>query len=327
MKVADIRPDALMAGQQAAMLRDIATLLDRRAEFVAVPCPACGRDAPTVLYEKYGMTHNRCAACRTQYISPRPSSAVLRDFYEASENYAYFAAHIFPASAETRRERLFRPRARTVADLARASRIERPSLVEVGAGYGLFCEEVAATGAFGRIVGIEPTPDLAGICRAKGMKGIEAPVEESEMAEPFDILAAVEVVEHLFDPAAFLECCRRLVRPGGWVLFTCPNIHGLDTITLGHASGAVDHEHLNYFHPPSMALLLERCGFAEVSVTTPGRLDVDLVRRALAGGIVRRSDLGAFLVHVLEQEGPDTDALLQRFVRAPGLSLNRKSVV
>src|SRR3546814_583331 len=103
MKVADIRPDALMAGQQAAMLRDIATLLDRRAEFVAVPCPACGRDAPTVLYEKYGMTHNRCAACRTQYISPRPSSAVLRDFYEASENYAYFAAHIFPASAETRR--------------------------------------------------------------------------------------------------------------------------------------------------------------------------------------------------------------------------------
>ncbi len=37
MKVADIRPDALMAGQQAAMLRDVAMLLDRRAEFVEVP--------------------------------------------------------------------------------------------------------------------------------------------------------------------------------------------------------------------------------------------------------------------------------------------------
>src|SRR3546814_18770767 len=109
MKVADIRPDALMAGQQAAMLRDIATLLERRAEFVAVPCPACGRDAPTVLYAKYGMTHNRCAACRTQYLSPPSSPAVLRDFTAASETYAHLAAHIFPPSAERHKTRRLGP--------------------------------------------------------------------------------------------------------------------------------------------------------------------------------------------------------------------------
>src|SRR5690606_21190021 len=78
MKVADIRPDALMAGQQAAMLRDVAMLLDRRAEFVEVPCPACGDAASSFLYEKYGMAHRRCGGCATQYVSPRPSPAVLR---------------------------------------------------------------------------------------------------------------------------------------------------------------------------------------------------------------------------------------------------------
>ncbi|MET4697232.1 2-polyprenyl-6-hydroxyphenyl methylase/3-demethylubiquinone-9 3-methyltransferase [Constrictibacter sp. MBR-5] len=326
MKVADIRPDALMEGQQAAMQRDIAMLQARRAEFVETPCPACGDDAGAPLYEKYGMTHRRCAACATQYVSPRPSPAVLRDFYRGSENYAYFARHIFPASAEQRRERLFRPRAAMVADLARASGMDRPALVEVGAGYGLFCEEVRATGVFGRIVGVEPTPDLAGICRDKGIEVIESAVEEIDAVEPFDILAAFEVIEHLFDPAAFLTACRQLVRPGGRILLTCPNIQGFDTILLGSASSAVDHEHLNYFNPDSMALLLRRAGFEDIEVTTPGRLDVDLVRRALAEGTVAPAQLGPFLAHLLDRNDAGTDTLLQDFLRRARLSSNLQAV-
>lgn len=326
MKVADIRPDALMEGQQAAMQRDIAMLQARRPEFVETACPACGDGAGAPLYEKYGMTHRRCTACATQYVSPRPGPAVLRDFYRDSENYAYFARHIFPASAEQRRERLFRPRAAMVADLVRASGMDRPSLVEVGAGYGLFCEEVRATGVFGRIVGIEPTPDLAGICRDKGIEVIELPVEEIGAVEPFDILAAFEVIEHLFDPAAFLTACRRLVRPGGRILLTCPNIQGFDTILLGSASSAVDHEHLNYFNPDSMALLMRRAGFEDIEVTTPGRLDVDLVRRALADGTVAPAQLGSFLAHLLDRDDAGTDALLQDFLRRARLSSNLQAV-
>jgi len=331
MKVADIRPDALMAGQQAAMLRDVAMLLDRRAEFVEVPCPACGDAASSFLYEKYGMAHRRCGGCATQYVSPRPSPAVLRDFYRASENYAWFARYIFPASAETRRERLFRPRAEAVAAIAQRVGLERPSLIEVGAGYGLFCEELQRLGTFGRIVGIEPTPDLAAICRDKGIAVIESPVEEirigdQEVEKPFDFLAAFEVIEHLFDPAGFLEACRRLVRPGGHVLITCPNILGLDTIVLGREASAVDHEHLNYFHPESMRLLLERSGFGEVEVTTPGRLDVDLLRRAVASGVAAPAEAGPFLTHLLDRNDPQTDALLQRFLQEARLSSNMQAL-
>ena len=326
MKVADIRPDAVMAGQRAAMQRDIGMLLARRGEFVEVACPACGSDGRTTLYEKYGMTHRRCDACATQYVSPRPGPAVLRDFYRASENYAYFAKHIFPASAEQRRERLFRPRAEIVATLARDKGMAQPSLIEVGAGYGLFCEEVARTRAFGRIVGVEPTPDLAALCRGKGIEVIERPVEEIDGIKPFDILAAFEVIEHLFDPAAFLAGCRRLLRPNSWILLTCPNILGFDTILLGRESGAVDHEHLNYFTPDSMALLLARAGFEEVTVTTPGRLDVDLVRRGLAEGVVDRSPLGPFLAHALDRNDGETDALLQAFLRKARLSSSLQAV-
>ncbi|MFN4088540.1 MAG: class I SAM-dependent methyltransferase [Alphaproteobacteria bacterium] len=326
MKVADIRPDALMAGQQAAMQRDIAMLTARRDAFVAVACPACGGTASARAYDKYGLTHRRCAGCATQYVSPRPGPDVLRDFYRTSENYAYFARHIFPASAEARRERLFRPRAAMVADLAARIGRPRPSLLEVGAGFGLFCEEALRTGVFGRVVAIEPTPDLARICRDKGVETVEAPVEEVAFDNPFDMVAAFEVIEHLFDPHAFLTACRGLLRPGGFLLLTCPNIHGFDTLTLGCRSSAVDHEHLNYFNPGSMALLLERAGFEDVEVTTPGRLDVDLVRRALAAGDLDPAALGPFLAHALARDDSATDALLQAFLQEARLSSNLQAV-
>lgn len=326
LKVTDIRPDELMAGQRAAMQRDIDMLLGRRSEFVEVSCPACGSTVRTALYDKYGMTHRRCGECATQYVSPRPSPAVLRDFYRASENYAFFATHIFPASAEARRERLFRPRAEMAATIARRTGVDRPSLLEVGAGYGLFCDEAAKTGTFGRIAGIEPTPDLARICRDKGIDVIEAPVEEVDGIGTFDMLAAFEVIEHLFDPADFLAACRRLVRPGGLILLTCPNIHGLDTLLLGARSSAVDHEHLNYFNPESMERMLLRCGFDAVEVTTPGRLDVDLVRRGLAEGDVTTADLDPFLAHLFARGGATTDALFQDFLQKAKLSSNMQAI-
>lgn len=39
----------------------------------------------------------------------------------------------------------------------------------------------------------------------------------------YDVVTACEVLEHQTDPAAFLECLLRLVRPGGHVALTVPN--------------------------------------------------------------------------------------------------------
>ena len=42
-----------------------------------------------------------------------------------------------------------------------------------------------------------------------------------------------------------------------------------------------DYEHLNYFNPKSIEILLNNCGFEILIVETPGKLDVDLVKKAL----------------------------------------------
>jgi SAM-dependent methyltransferase len=322
MKVADIKPDVLRAGQREAMQRDIEWLAQRRARFEDVTCPACDSGRRESLYVKYGMPQVRCVDCGTQYACPRPTADLLAEFYRRSANYAYWAKYMFPASAEARRANIFQPRAELAADFARRRNIADGTIIEVGAAYGLFCEELAKLGTYRRIIGIEPTPDLAAECRARGFEVIEAPYEQVKLDEPADVIAAFEVIEHLHRPEAFLHWVLATLRPGGYVLLTCPNCHGFDTLLLGENADAIDHEHLNLFHPGSIRLLAERVGFTEIAVETPGRLDVDIVRRAFERSQIGRETLGPFLTAVLEAEDPAVGEKLQCFLQSAGFSSN-----
>lgn len=326
MKVDDIRPDELLEGQQAAMWQDIEFLRSKSYEFVEVHCPACGSGKRQTLYEKYHMTHRLCEDCETQYISPRPTDALLGEFYATSKNYEYWARNIYPRSADVRREKMFRPRAKMVSALHSASGRSGGLLVEVGAGWGLFCEEVARIGAFDQIVGLEPSPDLAETCRRKGLNIIEKPFEDTKLSTRADVIVLFEVIEHLHDPKRFVRWAFENLIDGGQLILTCPNIKGFDMLLLGRDANAVDHQHLNYFHPASIIGLLQENGFGEVEVTTPGALDVDLVRRALREGLIDEASLGPVLSPILNAEDQETLEKFQSVVCGVNLSSHMMAV-
>ena len=318
LRETDIRPDALMAEQARRYAADVAWLLERRDRFVEVPCPACEGTGYEPRWRKYGLDYRRCAACDSVYVSPRPDPGLLDEYYRSSSNYEYWNTVVFPASEDARRERIFRPRAERVVELARRHGAGTGTLVDVGAGYGTFCEEAQRLGAFERVVALEPEPHLAETCRGKGLEVIEAPVEQAALGTA-DVVTSFEVLEHLFSPRAFVEQCARVLRPGGLLMLTCPNVYGFDVATLGELSATVDAEHLNYLHPASLGALLERCGFVVVESQTPGRLDAELVRKkALAGEV----ELDAFLRRVLIDEWERVGDAFQDFLAASGLSSN-----
>ncbi len=319
VKVNDIRPDDVMAGQALAVRDDIEWLAARRGRFVAVACPACGESSGAFLYEKCDLRHERCPGCATQYVNPRPDADLLREFYVRSTNYAYWAKHVFPASAEARRERIFKPRADQVARVLAGREKAGGVLLEVGAAYGFFCEEMRARGLFDRIVAIEPTPDLAGICREKGFETIERSYDRTTPDFAADVIAAFEVIEHLFDPGRFVAWCAAHLVPGGRVIITCPNIAGFEPMMLGREASAVDNEHLNLFTPDSITRLFVRHGFTVDEVTTPGVLDADLVRRGLESGAVDAAALGPFVQACLDERRMEA---FQAFVTSSGLSGN-----
>ncbi len=315
LREADIRPQHLNLDKEAAYARDVARLLRRRAEFVEVPCPACGETRATPKWRKWELDYLECVDCRTVRVSPRPSPAVLEEYYTHSELYEYWNRYIFPASEPVRRERIFRPRVERVLDVCARFGVATDTLVEVGAGFGTFCEEARATGRFRRIVAVEPTPALARSCRERGLEVIDRPVEHVDFSGiRASVVAAFEVLEHLFDPAAFVRACADVVAPGGVLVLTCPNGQGFEVEVLGTVADTVDTEHLNYFNPTSLARLVGGLGFEVLEVTTPGVLDADIVRNKALQGKVDLSGQRFLQISLLER-WEELGAAFQEFLR------------
>ena len=314
----ELWPKELVGGQEEAFARDIERLHRRKAEFVQVNCPACDCADTQPAFAKYGFTFEQCAQCRTIYMSPRPSPEVMADYYANSENYAYFARHIFPASEASRKEKMHKPRLERILDYCERFGVTRGTLLEVGPGFGTFGGIAKESGAFDRVLGIEPTPEMAAACRQRGMEIIEKRVEDAAKdVSNADVVVSFEVIEHLFEPRRFVQDCGRLLPSGGLLVLTCPNGLGFDVAVLGAGSLAVDAEHVNLFNPASLRLLIEGCGFDVLQVSTPGRLDAELVRDAALKGQVH---LDPFLSRVLLEEWEQLGWPFQEFLAVNNLS-------
>ncbi len=319
----ELRPTEFMDGQRIALLTDLGRMLSRRAEFVWVSCPACGENNVEHKYQKNGINYVLCKSCETFYVNPRPSTEVLDWFYQGSPNYAYWNDYVFPASQKARLEKIFVPRVDRLLEICERYGANKESILEVGAGYGTFCGEVKRRNAFKRIVAVEPTPKLAETCRSLNLEVIELPVEKIflDSRELFDVVVSFEVIEHLFDPSIFLEHMRRLLKPGGVLILTCPNGHGFDIQTLGVLSDTVDHEHLNYFNPDSLNTLLSANEFETLENFTPGVLDAELVRNKILSGEFDVSNQ-PFLKTVLIDQWSDYGEAFQEYLMQQNLSSN-----
>jgi 2-polyprenyl-3-methyl-5-hydroxy-6-metoxy-1,4-benzoquinol methylase len=314
----ELCPEDLLAGQEVAFARDIARLQARRAEFVKVDCPACGSAARCRAFAKFGFDFSTCLACTTIYMTPRPSPEIMAAYYANSENYAYWAEHIFPASEAARREKIHKPWLERVIAYCERHGTRRGTLVEVGPGFGTFAALAVASGDFERVLAVEPTPEMAAACRARGVAVIEKRIEEiGDELGTVDVMVSFEVIEHLFAPQLFLAQCARLVRPGGLLILSCPNGQGFDIALLGEKALAVDAEHVNLFNPNSLSLLVAAHGFDVLEATTPGRLDAEFVREAALKGDFAPDP---FLRRILIEEWDRLGWPFQQFLAASGLS-------
>ncbi|MFM2129418.1 MAG: 3-demethylubiquinone-9 3-O-methyltransferase, partial [Pseudomonadota bacterium] len=128
-------------------------------------------------------------------------------------------------------------RVRYVRDLAcrrfaRRTEDDRPlaglTLLDIGTGGGLIAEPMARLGA--RVTGIDPSEKNIGIARAHAARmtlaiDYRATTAEALAAEGarFDIVLAMEVIEHVADVGLFLDAVAALVRPGGFAALATLN--------------------------------------------------------------------------------------------------------
>ncbi|MDG1143281.1 MAG: class I SAM-dependent methyltransferase, partial [Burkholderiales bacterium] len=208
------------------------------------------------------------------------ASAFAR-FYTESASSKYWATTFYRKTASARKEKLWRPKAQMVADLLKDYSLEEKStIVDIGGGYGLFAEEIRNILNTQPIV-IEPAPHLAAVCRNKNLIVVEKFLENvttRDLSADHSVFVSFELFEHLHDPARFLDNLRLLMSPNDLFIFTTLSSTGVDIQALWEDSKSImPPHHLNFFNPHSIEILLKYCGFEMVDVSTPGKLDMDIL--------------------------------------------------
>jgi SAM-dependent methyltransferase len=96
----------------------------------------------------------------------------------------------------------------------------RQKILDVGCGTGANLEML---GKFGEAEGIDVSDEALAFCRRKGLKVHNGLAEKMPFAdESFDIVTALDVVEHLDDDVAGLKEMRRVLKKGGRALIFVP---------------------------------------------------------------------------------------------------------
>ncbi|MBM6593403.1 bifunctional 2-polyprenyl-6-hydroxyphenol methylase/3-demethylubiquinol 3-O-methyltransferase UbiG [Microvirga pudoricolor] len=106
--------------------------------------------------------------------------------------------------------------------------LEGLTILDVGCGGGVLSEPLGRLGA--RVTGLDPAPTNIAVAKLHAERAgvpvdyrnetVEAVVER---AETFDIVLAMEVVEHVADVEAFVGACAAAVKPGGVLVMATLN--------------------------------------------------------------------------------------------------------
>jgi SAM-dependent methyltransferase len=282
MKESDIRP----ADVFSEYLR--LSALDAESYFSSgdrqpVSCVACGSASSRPAFRKNGFDYVECQVCRTLYLSPRPRLSEFEKFYNDSPSSEFWAKKFFPALMGIRRELIFVPRAQRIHGICKERGIRAGTVVDVGAGHGIFLEEWRNLEPQSRVCAIEPGRELANVCRGKGIEVLEVLAEQAQEWEGrADLLICFEVIEHAHDPLAFVRSLCKLVKPGGAAIVSGLGVDGYDIQVLWeHSKSVSPPHHINFMSVQGYETLFRRAGFSQVEVTTPGKLDVDIVRNTL----------------------------------------------
>ncbi len=255
-------------------------------EWETASCILCGATknrlvitASNLLYDRPGRVRVvRCCECGHYYQSPRPTPETIGQCYP--QNYGPHVEHQQeePGPSEncetTNRPWYLSDAVRAIPGLRqlyyrledRFSEIVPPAdtpgrALEIGCGSGRYLEMLQQQGW--DMEGIEPALEPSIRCRDRGLRVRTGTFEAFELeANEYDAVIAWMVIEHLHDPVSALREIRRILRPGGLLVFSVPNFACWETWFFRRYHYMINEPtHLHHFTPRSLQQLLAHAGF------------------------------------------------------------------
>jgi SAM-dependent methyltransferase len=202
-------------------------------------------------------------------------------------------------------------------DATRAARLRevltgrpRGPVLDLGCWDGQFISHVVDGD---RVVGLDVSQAALQDARRRGVVALRGQVETTLpfLAESFTTVVAAEIIEHVFDTQAVVDELARVLRPGGWLAVTTPNLVALSgraQLLLGRSPHNVEFDaspgtsgHIRYFTFDTLEVVLRRAGLRPLGRWTNVAHFSVLGSSELVGRL--RPSLGHTLISVSQKPG------------------------
>lgn len=234
-------------------------------------CPVCNsQDAPVwrrgslegevrpedlrITDSHYGrtLTLRKCRECSFIFADSE-DLARLTELYEALDDTEYVA------SQEARALQM-----EALLDVALAATPRARTAFDVGAGTGLLVRAAQRRGL--TATGIEPSRWLVEQARRDGTELIQGVLPQANLGgRKFDLVFAIDVIEHLSDPLAFLRNCAALVNDNGALIVVTPDVSSVAARLLGRRWWHFRVAHVGYFNRRSFTRMCGKAGMRPVA--------------------------------------------------------------
>jgi 2-polyprenyl-6-hydroxyphenyl methylase / 3-demethylubiquinone-9 3-methyltransferase len=146
--------------------------------------------------------------------------------------------------------------------------LEGKTALDVGCGAGLLAEPLARLGA--KVTAVDAAPECIEVAKAHAAgQGLDIDYRSTGVEAvkgKFDLVTAMEVIEHVADPQDFIDSLADRLAPGGLLTLSTPNKTAwskLLTITLAESFGQIPkgtHDFEAFIDPDTMRGLLAHAG-------------------------------------------------------------------
>jgi ubiquinone/menaquinone biosynthesis C-methylase UbiE len=225
-------------------------------------CPACLSSEARFLFHKHEASFIECRVCRTVYINPLPPETMLLDRYQD------LGASYFTNETKLALDFDLSRYWRELAILPEQAR--QGSLLDVGCATGSFLLCALEQG-FSEVNGIDISVSSVNYANQKIGKSVAIAgdfLKQPFHPEEFNVVTLWATLEHVTKPEEFLREAHRVLKKHGLLCLSVPNRNGLSMRLLGDRYHQVGLDHLNYFTPSGLKLLLKRVGFTSLKTRT-----------------------------------------------------------
>lgn len=243
-----------------------------KRKILSLHCNSCGTDTPCVqlfqakegdaVPKTYRITEEehstcwdiwRCRTCGLTFSDCRLSPESIQNLYVTMEDAVY--------EREDFTRRLTFRRGLTLLETCMLPAKSKGLLLDIGCATGGFLQEAKDRGW--QVEGVDLSHWAVSKAHERGIPAVHRGTIHSLPGTPerFDAVTMLDYIEHDQDTSRLLSAVQKVIRKGGCLYITTPDIGSFVAKLLGRRWWGINPLHLYYFSRSSLGKMLEKHGF------------------------------------------------------------------